>query len=222
MRYIRPLVLSLLLACMPCATLAEASRQPAAMRATGFVFSSPEPTPKEEPTARKDQPSAGFVFSTDPQATDAPPADVENAEPAETPAETPAPTRYGCTTASGINIRAEASGEGEPLFRIRNSGTFFVILETVDGPKETRWHLVSFVDEAEGGEAIDGYIRADLVEEMTELEYLQRITPVRVISVAEMEAQANATPSPKDAPQTIATPRPDATSAPFIFQLPTP
>lgn len=218
-------MLGILLVCLLACAAIGTAEPPATMRASGFVFTQ---EPKETGTPAAQQGSAGFVFTQAAEEMMEPPADDGEAAAEETlapePTETPLPMRYGRTTISGINLRAEASAQGEPVYRIRNSGTYFVILETVDGPKETRWHLASLEEE---GETVEGYVRADLVEELSELEYLQEITPVRVISLEELTQAREATPAPAEAtaiptgsvaPQVIATPRPNATSAPFVFQ----
>lgn len=87
--------------------------------------------------------------------------------PSPTPEPTQKPIRYGATTKSGVNIRKESNAKASVVRQMPNTGSAFVILDEV-AVSGTTWYHVALA----GGES--GYIRGDLVEEISASEYETR------------------------------------------------
>lgn len=137
--------------------------QPQLSHAT-FVISEqfgelPELDELPEDGAPTPTPSPSPVLSVSPSPSPVP-------TPIATPEPTEPPVRYGVTTKGGVNVRVEGSPRARPLFQVMHSGTGFIILDDAE-TAGTVWYHVEFADER------TGYIRGDMVREVTETEYLQ-------------------------------------------------
>lgn len=113
-------------------------------------------------------PPAEFTEASIPDVTSTPEV---SAEPIQS--NTP---RYGKTNTSGANVRAKASAKAERVVQLKNTGTAVSILEETKNDSET-WYYVEVGSRK-------GYIRSDLVDEISEAE------------ATELIAKANSTNKP--------------------------
>lgn len=130
-------------------------------------------------------PALAFEFST---STQAPPADTNDTTLADTtqvgdnavtpdisPDVTPEPTpeppqaRYGMTNTKGVNVRSKGSSSGDIVTKLAITGSVFIIEEEETNGKEV-WYAVTI--QGEGDEVTEGFIRSDLVAEITEAEFV--------------------------------------------------
>lgn len=79
--------------------------------------------------------------------------------------------RYGITNKPGINVRADASPKAARIHTIENSGTLVILLATENPTGSTAstdiWHRVLM------GNGEEGYVRSDLIDEISREEALQ-------------------------------------------------
>lgn len=82
--------------------------------------------------------------------------------------EEPEPIGYGKTNIKGINVRAKPFGKADVVEKIPITGTVVLILGKEEDAQQVEWYAVRIKD-------TDGFIRADLLDEITREEYAQAL-----------------------------------------------
>ncbi len=103
------------------------------------------------------------------------PADESTLDPAAPASPSPTPTspdpdtRYGITNTKGVNVREKASAKAGIALQIKDmASVVFIILEDEEVSDTETWFKVEIED---GEDTITGFIRSDLVDELTAEEH---------------------------------------------------
>jgi hypothetical protein len=156
--------------------------RPRAVVLTGGRLSADEETAMEDLMRRGVEVYApslvgGIILRSDSYAMTANPGALEDApEAPQTPAVPPATrtaggsAQYGRTNTPAVNVRAKADANGARV-AVFTKGTNFEILDTVYTASGLGWHQIR-----RGG--VQGYIRVDLVEPISQADYLEDVVVV--------------------------------------------
>lgn len=121
---------------------------------------------------------------------------------------------WGKTNVKGVNVRASASGDSATLKQVARSGTVFIIIRETENLKNETYYVISLGDKKEG------YVRADLVDLISEQEYKDAkysivARPKQTTAKTSSSSgggSATAAPTASDGTVVIATATPEATA----------